>query len=495
MMLFENLLNLRRKVGRGKDVVENDVNIERASELTLEEEINENLEELEQIYADAQAEEDAEKAWGVIQHWKKIKEKQDIRKLAEKFRRQALDVAVDPEHNASIRNAISEADNDGDSTRNLQGDEINVLLDAKAAAVDINRMQRVSKNTVEYNIGRNPADLEAFDAIANMAKDDEFQSLEEKAFHTHKDYDVDADELQIIEDTAEKISASTSRPVRRGNAIVQPIVVAVAGLDLGDIEDELKNATDTRKEHPGAGDGHKLWILEDPESHLDAEAGIKTRNHIADVQPVINLDIPENNDDPDEDEVRIPESTIEKANSNPTLQNMNEVADSQLLLYINNNKSYDKDEAQKFDDKKGNLRRIAGEDVFGANHTDFGEGTPSVESIGDPSKEEVITELCAEEVELCFKDVPRTIVPQLKFLSASDAPAVKIRKHKWKVAFDEYDRNRDGCIDKDEFSCVIEKILGKKASKTQIDRIFEKIDLDNNSFIEYDEFAHFMEKR
>jgi calcium-dependent protein kinase len=55
-------------------------------------------------------------------------------------------------------------------------------------------------------------------------------------------------------------------------------------------------------------------------------------------------------------------------------------------------------------------------------------------------------------------------------------------------AFKEFDENKDGRLTKDELIKGLSKVTSPNEAKTEVERIINLIDTDNNGFIEYEEF-------
>mmetsp|Transcript_13717 Transcript_13717/g.17021 ORF Transcript_13717/g.17021 Transcript_13717/m.17021 type:complete len:195 (+) Transcript_13717:73-657(+) len=65
---------------------------------------------------------------------------------------------------------------------------------------------------------------------------------------------------------------------------------------------------------------------------------------------------------------------------------------------------------------------------------------------------------------------------------------------KWKAAFDAYDLNGVGFIDKIVFKTVVEKIIKSNIADDQIDRLFSRMDLNKDGFLGYEQFESLMTK-
>ena len=54
-----------------------------------------------------------------------------------------------------------------------------------------------------------------------------------------------------------------------------------------------------------------------------------------------------------------------------------------------------------------------------------------------------------------------------------------------------FDRDGNGLIDRNELKLVMQE-LGEKLSEEDIDEMIEEADTNNDGFIDYEEFAHYM---
>lgn len=59
-------------------------------------------------------------------------------------------------------------------------------------------------------------------------------------------------------------------------------------------------------------------------------------------------------------------------------------------------------------------------------------------------------------------------------------------------AFNIYDKNKDGIIQRDELADVLEIFLGHKPTSHQLDNIFSKVDSNKDGVIDYKEFERMM---
>ena len=60
-----------------------------------------------------------------------------------------------------------------------------------------------------------------------------------------------------------------------------------------------------------------------------------------------------------------------------------------------------------------------------------------------------------------------------------------------RARFQMFDRDGNGLIDRDELKLVMQE-LGEKLSEEDIDEMIEEADTNNDGFIDYEEFAHYM---
>ena len=68
----------------------------------------------------------------------------------------------------------------------------------------------------------------------------------------------------------------------------------------------------------------------------------------------------------------------------------------------------------------------------------------------------------------------------------------KLEQERVRDAFDIYDKNKDGKIQRDELAVVLELFLGHKPTAHQLDNIFKKIDSNLDGVIDFPEFERMM---
>ncbi len=71
------------------------------------------------------------------------------------------------------------------------------------------------------------------------------------------------------------------------------------------------------------------------------------------------------------------------------------------------------------------------------------------------------------------------------------------RIEKMRVAFDSFDKDGNGVLDRDEVADLLkmhfkETGINKKPAKKDVDEFFEQLDDDKNETIEFEEFVDFM---
>ncbi len=64
-----------------------------------------------------------------------------------------------------------------------------------------------------------------------------------------------------------------------------------------------------------------------------------------------------------------------------------------------------------------------------------------------------------------------------------------------KKTFNEYDKNKDGLLSKNELKPLLERVANllnlPKANDKDIEEGIKKLDINNNGFLEFNEFFHF----
>ena len=73
----------------------------------------------------------------------------------------------------------------------------------------------------------------------------------------------------------------------------------------------------------------------------------------------------------------------------------------------------------------------------------------------------------------------------------------KERIEKMRVAYDSFDKDGNGVLDRDEVTDLLkmhfkETGINKKPTQADVDEFFNQLDEDHNQSIDFDEFVHFM---